>query len=253
MNARGVVVERPEIFSDHPEICCAVSTRKSGISPEPYGMNLSFHIGDGRSNVLKNRELFFGSLNIRLDRLAILHQVHGNTVRFARTAGEFDSCDGLITDASGIYLVVTLADCLPIFMFDPVSRSIAAVHAGWRGSKLRIVSAAIELWTEELGIQAKNLIAYIGPGASVCCYEVGEDLAGEFNDRFLKKSSGRKPHLDLKGLNRELLLEAGVIPKNIEISGSCTICQPELFHSYRRDGRQSGRMMGVLGLRETLN
>jgi YfiH family protein len=245
----GVVVESPEIFSGYPELTSAVSTRKGGLSPEPYGMNLSFKVGDVSSNVLANRELFFGSLNITLDRLAIPHQVHGNTVRFAEAAGEFESCDGLVTDAAGICLVISVADCLPILMFDPVSRSIAAVHAGWRGSQSGIVSKAIELWIQKVGIQAKNLIAYIGPGAGVCCYEVGEEVAGAFADRFIARAPGKKPHLDVKQMNRELLLEAGVLVHNIEVSGHCTICHPEIFHSYRREGQQSGRMMAVLGLK----
>jgi YfiH family protein len=238
-----------EKFAKHSEIKFIFSTRKGGISPEPLGMNLSFNVGDERLNVLENRERFFGALKIGLDELAIPRQVQGGLVRRVDAQGGYDACDGLITNSYGLFLTVSTADCPTLYLYDPVKKAIGAVHAGWRGSSMNIVSRAVKLMREEYGTIVSDLIVFIAPAAGVCCYEVGEDVAKNFKDEFIIRSEKRNPHLDLKMYNRSELLESGVLISNVEISEYCTICTPELFHSYRRDGQKSGRMMGVIGLK----
>jgi YfiH family protein len=238
-----------ERFAKHGEIKFGFSTRKGGISPEPLGMNLSFNVGDKRLNVLENRERFFGALRIGLDELAIPRQVQGGLVRRVDVQGGYEACDGLITNLYGLFLTVSTADCLTAYLYDPVKKAIGAVHAGWRGSSMNIVSRAVKLMKEEFGAVASDLIVFIAPAAGVCCYEVGEDVAKNFKDECIVRIEKRNPHLDLKMHNRADLLDCGVLLSNIEISDYCTICTPELFHSYRRDGQKSGRMMGVIGLR----
>ena len=238
----------PEIFSAYPLIAAGVSTRKGGVSPEPFALNLSYTVGDDRLNVTKNRERFFGSLRIPVDRLAVPYQIHSDIVSRVEAPGRYDACDGLITNISGLFLAVTVADCLPILLYDPVTNSVGAVHSGWRGSKSQIVVKAIDAMRKEFGTKQRDVIAFVGPSAGVCCYEVGEEVAKDFNEQYVKRSPGKKGHLDLQSFNRSLLLESGVQKMNIEVSGYCTICTPDLFHSYRRDGKDSGRMMGVIGL-----
>jgi polyphenol oxidase len=238
-----------EKFAKHSEIKFIFSTRKGGISPEPLGMNLSFNVGDERLNVLENRERFFGALKIGLDELAIPRQVQGGLVRRVDAQGGYGACDGLITNSYGLFLTVSTADCPTLYLYDPVKKAIGAVHAGWRGSSMNIVSRAVKLMREEYGTIVSNLIVFIAPAAGVCCYEVGEDVAKNFKDEFIIRSEKRNPHLDLKMHNRRELLESGVLVSNVEISEYCTICTPELFHSYRRDGQKSGRMLGVIGLK----
>ncbi len=242
------MIIKSKIFFQFPEIRCGISTRQGGISPEPFGMNLSFKVGDDEVNVRKNRERFFGSLGIGIDSLATTHQVHGDTVQLVESPGKFETCDALITNTKNIFLAVTVADCLPILLFDPVTHSVAAVHTGWRGSKLKITEKTVGVLSKEYGVSSKNLFAYIGPSADVCCYEVGDEVAQEFPKQFLKQGKNSKLHLNLKEYNRRLLLDAGIKDSNIEVSEHCTISQPELFHSYRRDGKYSGRMMGVIGI-----
>ena len=239
---------RSRLLSSFPTIRYGISSRAGGVSPEPYGMNLSLHVGDKRENVITNRGRFFIPLGIGLDRLAVPRQVHGDTARRVQEPGTYESCDALMTNKPELFLVVTVADCLPIFLFDPMTKSVAAVHAGWRGSKLRILDKALRGMSAEFGTKASDLIAYVGPSAGVCCYEVGEEVASEFDPEFKERQDGKKPHLDLKRFNKQLLLESGVSEESIEISEYCTICNPELFHSCRRGGEKSGRMMGVIGL-----
>ena len=242
------MIVQSQLLSQFPELRCGVSTRQGGVSPEPYGMNLSFKVGDAEANVKKNRESFLGQLGIELDSLAMPQQVHGDTITSVNAPGQYDQCDALITNKAGVFLVVTVADCLPVFLFDPMARSIAAVHVGWRGSKLRTLEKAMRALSNEYGTESEHLLAYIGPSAGVCCYEVGEEVAQEFPKQFLERMNNAKPRLDLKGFNKNLLLENSVKESSIEVSGYCTICKPKLFHSYRRDGKSSGRMMGVIGM-----
>lgn len=240
---------QPEILSRYPGVLSAVSTRSGGVSPEPYGMNLSFRVGDAEENVRSNRELFFGGLGIDLHELAVPDQVHGSTVVSAGEAGSYPGTDGLVTTAARVFLCVTVADCVPLLMVDPVAHAVAAVHAGWRGTVAGIASVAVEHLQKECAAVADRIVAYLGPSAGICCYEVSEDLASHFDGRFVRRADGRVS-VDLKMANRHQLIESGVRPENIEASPHCTISEPTLFHSYRRDRDRSGRLMAVIGLRE---
>ena len=193
-----------ELFSMYPDVRFGVSTRLGGVSPEPLGMNLSFNVGDDPQNVIENRKRFFDSVGISDDSLAIPRQVHGDTVRRVTEPGRFESCDALLTNVKGIFLTVSIADCVPIFLVDPITKSLAAVHSGWRGSNLSILTKTIIALHNEFGANAENLVAYIGPSATVCCYEVGEDVAKEFDEKYLQKHQSEKSHLDLKRFNKEI-------------------------------------------------
>jgi YfiH family protein len=239
-------VIRPAAFPESA-VVAAVSTRNGGISPAPLGMNLSFHVGDREENVRRNREIFFGWLGIRIDELAIPGQVHGTNVSRIGAPGAFPDCDALITDSPRVFLCVSVADCVPVLLFEPAVHAVAAVHAGWRGTVGRILEAAVRKMERTLGAQPGRLRAYLGPAASSCCYAVGEDVAARFDSRFVRRD-GARPFVDLKQANAQQLLALGVSPDHIEISPFCTISDSTLFHSYRRDGLRSGRMTAVIGL-----
>ncbi|RCK71787.1 MAG: hypothetical protein IGBAC_0744 [Ignavibacteriae bacterium] len=241
-----IPVIKSQIFENYAQIKFGFSTRIGGVSPYPYGMNLSFNVGDERVNVIKNRELFFGELKIGLDELAIPQQVQGGTVKRVYVQGGYDECDGLITNSYGVFLTVTTADCLPVFLFDPVTKSIGAVHAGWRGLLLNIVPTAIRMMWQEFRSFPENIKVFIAPAAGVCCYEIMDDVGSKFPEEFKVKSV--KTFLDIKLYAKMQLINSGVSESNIEISEYCTICNPDLFHSHRRDKKKSGRMMGVIGL-----
>jgi YfiH family protein len=243
------MIVHSRLCSNFPDLLFGMSTRKGGVSPEPLGMNLSFNVGDDPRNVEENRARFFGAMAIPQSRLAFPKQIHSGTVRTVREPGMYADCDALVTATPGIFLAVSIADCVPVFLFEPVIRSVAAVHSGWRGSKQRILAEAEQTMHSEYGANSADMLAFIGPCAGGCCYEVGEEVASQFNDEFVIRDQGKKPHLDLKAFNRALLIASGLKEENIEVSPDCTICNT-LYHSYRRDGARSGRMYGVIGFAE---
>lgn len=238
-----------DLLSRFPEIVFGMSTRRGGVSPNPLGMNTSFTVGDNPLHVNANRKLLCERLGIRTEDVVYQKQVHGTTVKSVREPGTHESCDALYTNTRGIYLTVSVADCLPILIYDAKKNAVAGVHAGWRGSRDKIVVKAVEALMNDFHSSPADLIAYIGPGAGTCCYEVGKDLAGEFDGKYLHANGEKKSHLDLKSVNRDLLMLLGVSSVNIEQSEHCTICNAELFHSHRRDKERSGRMMAVIGMK----
>ena len=229
-----------------------ISTRRGGVSPEPYGMNLSFRVGDSEDNVVTNRGLFAGALGTGVEHFAIPEQRHGAVVRRADAAGRYSSCDGLATDTPGVFLCITVADCVPILLMDVRRRAIAAIHAGWRGTVKGIAGRGVKLLVREFGCRPGQMTAFLGPCAGPCCYAVGRDVADRFSTEFVADRDGGT-FVDLRAANLLQLLEAGIPRALIEVSPHCTIHESGLLHSNRRDGGSSGRMMAAIGLCSPLN
>ncbi|MEX1138439.1 MAG: peptidoglycan editing factor PgeF [Bacteroidota bacterium] len=246
MNELSVI--RSELLDKFDQLRCAVSTRKGSLNGSSFGMNMSYNVGDQPTAVDENRRRFFFALNVPVDRLAIPGQCHSSHVVNVKTPGRIDATDALVTDARNLWLAISVADCTPVFLADPVKGAVAAVHAGWRGSAESIAAKAVERMKAEFGTAPEDLVAFIGPAAGVCCYEVGEDVAGRFASNVSQIRNGKK-YLDLKLENARQLRDAGIPDHKIDISPLCTICNHDL-HSYRRDKDRSGRMMGVIGLVE---
>ncbi len=237
----------PEVFDNIPGVLSALSTRLGGVSPPPFGMNTSFRVGDDEELVRDNRALFFGKFGIGEDRLAIPGQRHGSRVVPVSRPGSYPDCDALVTNADCVFLCISFADCIPVFLADPVTRTVAAAHAGWRGAAGTVVGGTIAVMKERFGVEPGNLRVYLGPGAGQCCYSVGPEVAGLFEPSFLR-SDRDNVFLDLKAVLVRQLEEAGVPRAGIEVNPSCTICGAGRFHSFRRDKDRSGRMMGFIGL-----
>ncbi|MDH3251949.1 MAG: peptidoglycan editing factor PgeF [Ignavibacteria bacterium] len=235
------------LFASVRTVRFGISTRQGGVSPEPYGMNLSFLVGDEVPHVEENRRRFFGSLGIDPASLAIPDQIHGDRVVYAHEPGRYPECDGVVSDRAGVHCCVSVADCVPVFLVDPVRQAVAVVHAGWRGTVAGIARRGVRMMQDTFGSHPEDLLAHIGPGADVCCYEVGAEVAARFA-RDMVLGRGKKWFANLKKANKRQLLDAGLTEKCIEVSPLCTISDTSL-HSYRRDGKRSGRMMGVIGLK----
>jgi len=247
MDKRALI--RSALLEKYAQLRCAVSTRMGTDNGSDFGLNMSYNVGDQPEIVDENRRLFFSALNVPADRLAIPAQCHSSHIATATTPGRFEATDALITDTHNLWLTITVADCTPVFLADPVRGVVAAVHAGWRGTAEFITVKTVERLKAEFGTVPNNLVAFIGPSAGVCCYEVGADVTGRFRPVVMQTRNG-KQYLDLKRENADQLKAAGILDRNIEVSQLCTICNPELLHSYRRDKESSGRMMGVIGLVE---
>jgi purine-nucleoside/S-methyl-5'-thioadenosine phosphorylase / adenosine deaminase len=240
-------IVKSEFFKKYPEIKFGLSTAVGGVSPQPLGMNLSIATNDSEENVHKNREIFFGELGIPLASVNFQKQIHSNHSKQINSAGFSGECDATYTDVKNIFLTVSIADCLPVFLYDPVKKVIAGIHAGWRGSAEKIVEKTITSLVKEYSVNPADVIAFMGPCISQEYFEVGPEVGELFRDE-VKFRKGEKFHIDLKKENLYQLISSGVKENNIEISPHCTYREKEIFHSYRRDREKSGRMFGVIGL-----
>jgi YfiH family protein len=235
----------PNIFKSIPKISAGMSTRIGSDVKTHYGMNLSFMVGDDPLNVKKNRNKFFSQLGISEQQLAVPLQCHSYTVQKVDKPGEYGNCDALVTNIKNVALIVTIADCVPILLFDPINVAIAVVHAGWRGTAGKISKHTVKKMKEEFLTDPSVLLAFIGPSAGSCCYEVGDEVAVMFDNKIVPYHRDKK-FIDLKNENKLQLQSEGLLSDHIEVSGYCTICEKRLFHSFRRDGPKAGRMMAVI-------
>ena len=224
-----------------------MSTALDENSSGTFSMNLSYHVGDDPGNVQSNRDRFFSSLGIEERHIAFTQQKHTNTVVFVSTPGVFPVSDGLVSSQKSLYLAVSAADCIPVMMYDPVSKTVAGVHAGWRGTNARIVHAAVDIMTQKCAALPSDIRVFIGPSAGKCCYEVREDVALLFPEECREPYRDGKYLLDVKQANVLQLIKSGLRKENIEVHPDCTIHNPA-YHSFRRDGSKSGRMFAVIGL-----
>jgi polyphenol oxidase len=236
-------------FKNYPELLFGFSTKPGGVSPAPYFLNLSASVGDEIVNVNKNREIFFTELDIDVKNLCMMQQIHSGKAEYTDSPQLVIDCDAIFTDKANVFLVVSVADCIPIFLYEPEKKIIASIHAGWNGTVAGITENCINIMIEECEIDPAKLIAYIGPGISQENYEVGEEV-GIFFDDDVKKSMNGKYYVDLKKENVNQLLSKGVKEENIEVSPYCTFKAEDLFHSHRRDRGKTGRMFGVIGMKE---
>jgi hypothetical protein len=204
-------------------------------------------------------------MGINGNPLVKIKQVHGDRIlvideEIAKRPGFPEellshSADALITALANIVLTVSVADCVPLLLFDPRNRVIAAVHGGWRSTAARLAEKAIWRMKEVFGTRPQDCVAGIGPSIGICCYEVDEPVIQAFAGHYrgwqeLVSEKGRgRWHLDLPGANEMLLLESGVPRESIFSARYCVSCHPDLFFSHRRDGKRTGRMMGLTMLR----
>lgn len=213
---------------------------------------------DGIVHGFADRNIGVNSLAIEkqfnLSKVAQLKQVHSGDVTIVEDAENHDDLtegDALITNLAGVGIGIRTADCVPILIVDKDRSVIAAVHAGWRGTWSEIVVNTINKIESEFGISPSELTAVIGPSIKNCCYEVGEDVASLFIDRFgntnhyLSKRAESKYLLDLSIANKLSLQEVGVV--DIEILDFCTKCN-DSFYSYRREGQGVSTQLSFIAI-----
>lgn len=169
---------------------------------------------------------------------AWVKQIHSGKVIRTRTEGLQGEADALVTTTPELWISIRTADCLPILLADPTAKVLAAVHAGWRGTVEEIAARAVREMVE-LGAELSSIRAAIGPGIGLCCFEVGPEVSPHFG-------AEGKTCVDLAAANERQLLDAGLDLDNIWISKQCTKCNPDLFHSYRRDSENAGRLVSAI-------
>ncbi len=187
-------------------------------------------------------------------RLAGMHQVHGNDVQVLDGSAP-PRCDGVMTNEAGVGVAVASADCVPLLLWAPKAKAVAAVHAGWRGTLVGIAARAVSRLGEVYGAASGEIRVAIGPAIRVCCYEVGDEVIASFAERGRDVERVSRPgprgrrHLDLVEENRAQLLSSGVAADHIDDSGLCTFCENGRFYSFRREGAGVGRIYRVVGIR----
>jgi polyphenol oxidase len=250
---------RPKIFQKFPHLAAAQSTRHGGVSKIPYNsLNLGKYTHDNPSDVLKNQARFCLALGFKSNQLAIVHQVHGDSIknivkqdvtRFENESRLSEDFDALMSIQKGILLAVGIADCTPILVFDAKNEAFAAIHAGWRGTVLQIVRKTLEAMNANFGTNAADCYAYIGACIDECSFEVGNEVAAEFSSDFKRFDANKgKFFVDLKRANAAQLYDFGVPKNQVEISPFCTVLEHETFFSHRADNGITGRGMAAIGI-----
>lgn len=236
------------------------STRQGGVSPPPYhSLNLSLNTGDERVHVRKNREILTRAFGLLSSVLLTVNQNHGDDILIVDSSSPEDlsetSCDAMITDRPGIAIGVLTADCVPVLLFDPDRRAVAAIHVGWKGTASDLPGKTVTTMEEQFKTRPETLLAAVGPSIGSCCYEVDGPVHSTFSrlhDRWPKWARAVTPlhwMLNLSQANVDLLVDAGVRRENIVRINICTSCQEDLFYSHRRDGRNTGRQISFIMLK----
>ena len=276
-------------FSTRPGGGSKLETSRDGRLRTEKVLNLGFTDWDSKERVIENRRKFFHALGADKMRAVAMRQIHSDIIHVvrgdeARASGNAacetaPKADAVITRERGMLLAVQTADCIPILLADDKSRAVAAIHSGWRGTLGRIAEKALGCMQMEFGTRPEDVVAALGPGIGQCCYEVGAEVAKEFQSQFSEARAwfdgpfdvlaagendpgwlpwltmmppGHQPpppkaNLDLMAANRSILVRAGVAPKRIFSSRFCTACRTDLFFSYRRE-RTTGRLMAAIGI-----
>ncbi len=227
----------------------------AGFSSRILG-NMSLSYGD-TSHSLKNRQNFLVNLGIDYQSLVCAKQIHSSNTRYVteKDTGSgalthdtsIEATDAFITDKKDVPLAVFTADCLSIFLFDPLIPAIGLVHAGWRSSKERILAKTINLMQETFNTKAVNLHVSFGPDIRNCCCEVAKDFM-DFFPKEVSQKQGRF-YLDLVKVNKIQAQDCGVKEMNMRDSQICTSCRNEDFFSFRKEGKSCGRLMSVIMLK----
>lgn len=161
--------------------------------------------------------------------------------------------DALMTDVPGMLLTVQVADCIPVLLFDPKMRAVAAIHAGWRGTVARIAQSTAAAMCSRYGSDPADILAAIGPGIGPESYAVNEDLRREFAAAFgysdeLFQQRETQLYLDLWKANQRQLLDAGLQAANVHVLGLDTATNTDRFFSHRSEKGFTGRMMAAIGI-----
>jgi YfiH family protein len=196
-----------------------------------------------------NKDANAGAIvRLRQVHCADVFEASGEKMPSTRYA-EWPEADIAISADPALVLTVRAADCVPVLLADRRSGAVSAIHAGWRGTAAGAVLAAVQAMTRRFRSEPRNIVAAVGPSIGPCCYAIGEELIQEFAShpdpsRWFNRTGGL--HLDLWQATRHQLERAGVVSDNIHVSELCTFDHPDVFHSYRRDGKNAGRLVAAI-------
>lgn len=245
----------------------AFSTRIGGVSEGDFSsMNFSFSRGDNPEHVRENYRRMAKILGTEESRMVLSYQTHTTNVRVVTEADagkgvvrerDYRDVDGLVTNVSGITLVTFYADCVPLYILDPIHKAIGLSHSGWRGTVNRMGRETLRVMKQEYGTRPEDVIACIGPSICQDCFEVGEEVAEAFaetfdcryHERLFYQKTNGKYQLNLWKANEIIFQESGVPKNQIHVTDICTRCNPDLLFSHRRHGEKRGNLAAFLSLK----
>lgn len=245
-----------------------ITTRHGGVSEGNYAsMNPGEYSGDDLKSIRMNRKILSDVIGISPEGIFAPFQIHEAEVGYLDTRflsltpegqkDEMNGKDALITDVPGVCVAVSTADCVPVLVYAPDKKVVAAIHAGWRGTVKQIVAKTVGCMIARYGCDPSRMLAGIAPSISRESFEVGDEVAEAFQatgvdmTRIMERNARTgKPHIDLWEANRIQLLEVGLLPEHIEISGICTYLHHDDFFSARRLGIKSGRMLSGIMIKD---
>lgn len=260
------------VFLSFPKIDAAAgaihgfSTRLGGVSEGIFStMSFSTSLPDKREAVLENYNRFCSAIGGDCKNTVLSDQTHTANVRVVgrKDIGkglflerDYTDVDGLVTNEKDVILVTQYADCTPLAFYDPVKGVVATSHAGWRGTVALIAKNTIDVMVKEFGSNPKDILCGIGPNIGVCCYEVDDPVISEVKklefldfDRCIFPKGKGKYMLDLKEVNRQILVNCGILPENIDTADLCTCCSCDVFHSHRATKGKRGTLALMIGLK----
>lgn len=239
-----------------------------------HANNTALHVGDDPAKVVAAREAIASKLGFPFEAWTCAEQVHGNEAKVVTRdiagSGRFDResaiqhADALVTNEPDVLLAMFFADCVPLYFYDPVTRSLGLAHAGWKGTVADVAARTVEKMGKAFGAKPADIRAAIGPSIGGCCYEVDEavlkhvrpllaDLpdvqVSDGSNRVVTPSREGRARLDLKQLNRHLMIKAGILPSRIEMTSWCTGCRTDVFFSHRMENGNAGRMTSWIGMK----
>ncbi len=241
------------------------STKLGGVSRGHCStMSFGFSLGDDEADVKKNFEIFCRAIGSDSKNVVLSQQTHTANLRVVTKEDmgkglycerDYTDIDGLVTNQPGLLLVTQYADCTPLAFYDPVNRVVATSHAGWRGTVQEIALKTVELMVSRFGCRPENILCGIGPNIGKCCYEVDDPVITEINKlSYLDKKAcysdkgNGKYMLDLREVNREILIHGGILPENIDVADLCTCCNSDIFHSHRATKGKRGTLALMIAL-----
>lgn len=256
------------------ELSVGFTGRGGGTGTSPYeSLNLALHVGDNPDVVIANRARLADAVGFSFDAWTCGEQVHDTRVGIVKAehrgrgrldrASSFENTDGLVTNVPGVLLTSFYADCVPLYFYDPEHHAVGLAHAGWKGTVQQIALQMVLKMESEYGSCRDQILAAIGPSIGSCCYEVDEHVMAKVRDIVplheqleleAKVTSASinpgKSMLNLKELNRIIMIKAGILPSHIECTSWCTSCAADIFFSYRKENGITGRMASWIGMKE---
>ena len=246
------IITAPNITTTHGFL-----GRQGGISDGHYeGLNLGLSSGDTEEKVAENRKIVLEHFQKTQEQTCAFHQIHSDKILSADASWFEHQADASITDDPNLFLVVSVADCMPVLFHDPIKKVVGAAHCGWRGTVQGIAAKTIQKMQDDYGCAVGDIQVAMGMGIRQESYQVGEEVIAEFREAgysqadvaSVDESSKGKFRLDVAAANRIQLLDKGIQADNLWDSGLDTFTDSDRFYSHRRDKGLTGRHWAVIHL-----